>query len=112
VDAPRGSVEHEGPSRAALDRLTSRAGILILRALAEAPQSPDGLLATHPDEPALEPTLRIFVRDGWVRRDGATYALTEAGRQVSWRLRGMLTLIERTLPATILAQHRFERTRP
>lgn len=111
VDSPRGSVEYEGPSRIALEQLTSRPGIVLLRSLAKGRRTLGELAAGNPDEP-VDATLRIFVRDGWVRHDGALYGLTEAGKQASRRLEEMLTLIESTLPATILAQHRYQRTRP
>jgi DNA-binding response OmpR family regulator len=110
VDAPRGSVEYEGPSRIALDHLTSRPAILLLRALVDGARTATELHTANPHEPDLGATLRVLVRDGWARRSGEAYELTEAGSQLARRLHEVLTLIERTVPATILAQHRYQRT--
>ena len=85
----------ECPSRALLDHVTSRWGVLVLVLLLERPHRFSELAATvmGVSDKMLSQTLKQLVADGFVRRNVAdaqpirvTYELTDAGREVATRL--------------------------
>lgn len=104
-------------SRAVLDHVTGRWGVLALVAL------DDGVFRFNAlrrrvegvSEKMLAQTLQALERDGYVHRDArptipphVEYSLTSAGREVAQRLRGLIEVLEAGVPAVLAAQARYD----
>ena len=102
--AARGDVyAPDCPSRALLDHVSSRWGVLVLVLLLERPHRFSELAARvlGVSDKMLSQTLKILVADGFVRRVVAddtpvrvTYELTDAGRKVGTRLADLVEWLE------------------
>lgn len=107
-------------SRAALEDIAGKWGILALVALAEGAfrfnalrRKVDGV-----SEKMLAQTLQTLERDGMVHREvqgtfppRVEYTLTPLGSQVAARLRGLIDLLEAELPTVLAAQAAYDRDR-
>jgi DNA-binding HxlR family transcriptional regulator len=107
-------------SRAALEDIAGKWGILALVALAEGAfrfnalrRKVDGV-----SEKMLAQTLQTLERDGMVHREvqgtfppRVEYTLTPLGSAVAARLRGLIDLLEDQLPTVLAAQAAYDRAR-
>ena len=102
----------ECPSRALLDHVTSRWGVLVLVLLLERPHRFSELAATvmGVSDKMLSQTLKQLVADGFVRRIVAdeqpvrvSYELTGAGREVASRLAELVEWLEANVGAVLAA---------
>lgn len=100
------------PSRALLDHVTSRWGVLVLVLLLERQHRFSELAATvlGVSDKMLSQTLKQLVADGFVRRIVAdeqpvrvSYELTEAGREVATRLADLVEWLEANVGAVLAA---------
>lgn len=91
------------PSRALLDHVTSRWGVLVLGLLLDGPHRFNQLatLVVGVSDKMLSQTLKVLVADAFVERvvnDGppvhVSYQLTEAGRQVALRVADLVDWLE------------------
>jgi DNA-binding response OmpR family regulator len=120
VDAPKGDVhELDGPTREAFNYVTSRTGVVVLSALRHGPKRVSELQRPVADLPDADfaRKFRALERDGWIRPhpeaeagEDRRYELTDAGKQIARRMTELLDWIERHMPATLLAQRRYDRT--
>lgn len=109
------------PSRAVLDNVAGKWGILALAALREGTyrfnalrRRVDGI-----SEKMLAQTLHALERDGLVRRDvqatippRVEYSLTPVGTRIAAKLFELIELVEGEMPAVVDAQARYDRARP
>lgn len=102
----------ECPSRALLDHVTTRWGVLVLVLLLERPHRFSELAATvvGVSDKMLSQTLKQLVADGFVLRLVAdeqpvrvSYELTEAGREVATRLAELVEWLEANVGAVLAA---------
>lgn len=102
----------ECPSRALLDHVTSRWGVLVLVLLLERPHRFSELAATvmGVSDKMLSQTLKQLVADGFLRRIVAddqpvrvSYELTQAGREVATRLAELVEWLEVNVGAVLEA---------
>ena len=118
LDAPeRGNVYAPMcPSRAVLDHVTSRWGVLVLVALLGGSHrfSELGRKVAGVSDKMLAQTLKALERDGFVVRTAyvevpirVEYALTELGKEVAARLEDLTEWIEANIAAIELARDRF-----
>lgn len=100
----------ECPSRALLDHVTSRWGVLVLVLLLERPHRFSELSATvlGVSDKMLSQTLKQLTADGFVRRLVAddqpvrvTYELTHSGREVAIRLADLVEWLEANVGSTL-----------
>lgn len=111
--ARRGDVyAPECPSRALLDHVSSRWGVLVLVLLLERPHRFSELAGTilGVSDKMLSQTLKVLVSDGFVRRVVAadtpvrvTYELTDHGREVASRLADLVEWLQANVGAVIEA---------
>jgi DNA-binding HxlR family transcriptional regulator len=122
-----GDAEHEAlvadvfstacASRAVLEHVTGRWGVLALAALN------DGVFRFNAlrrrvqgvSEKMLAQTLQALERDGFVHREArptipphVEYSLTPAGREVAQRLLGLIEVLEASVPGVVAAQARYD----
>ena len=122
-----GDAEHEAlvadvfstacTSRAVLEHVTGRWGVLALVAL------DDGVFRFNAlrrrvqgvSEKMLAQTLQALERDGFVHREArptipphVEYSLTAAGREVAQRLLGLIEVLEASVPGVLAAQARYD----
>jgi DNA-binding HxlR family transcriptional regulator len=104
-------------SRAVLENVSGKWGILALAALSEGTyrfnalrRRVDGI-----SEKMLAQTLQALERDGLVRRDVQTtipprveYSLTPVGERISGKLRELIELVEDEMPAVRAAQAQYD----
>lgn len=111
--ARRGDVyAPECPSRALLDHVTSRWGVLVMVLLLERSHRFSELAATvmGVSDKMLSQTLKQLVADGFVRRIvtddqpvRVTYELTAAGREVATRLADLVEWLEDNVGAVLVS---------
>lgn len=101
------------PSRALLDHVTTRWGVLVLALLLERPHRFNELASAVDgmSDKMLSQTLKVLTADGFVERvvDGGppvrvAYQLTLPGREVATRLAGLVDWLEENLPALMRAR--------
>lgn len=112
--------DHNCPSRTIANHATGRWGSLVLGKLL------DGTLrftelrreVRGVSEKMLAQTLQALERDGLVRREvrpvippHVDYSLTEPGRQIAVRIKGMFEWIEENLPTLMAAQEDYDNRR-
>jgi DNA-binding HxlR family transcriptional regulator len=105
------------PSRPTLDHITGRWGMLALGALADGPMRFNAL-ARRVDgvsQKMLAQALHALERDGFINRDVQTtnrlhveYSLTGLGREVSAKVRELLSLVQDSMPSVLAAQRSYE----
>lgn len=105
------------PSRAALEDIGSKWGILALLALRESDFRFNALRrrVEGVSEKMLSQTLQTLERDGMVVRDVRTsipprveYSLTELGQQVAGRIQGLTDLLEASVAEITEARRRYD----
>ena len=104
-------------SRAVLEHVTGRWGVLALAALN------DGVFRFNAlrrrvqgvSEKMLAQTLQALERDGFVHREArptipphVEYSLTPAGQEVAQRLLGLIEVLEASVPGVVAAQARYD----
>ena len=104
-------------SRAVLEHVTGRWGVLALVALN------DGVFRFNAlrrrvqgvSEKMLAQTLQALERDGFVHREArptipphVEYSLTPAGQEVAQRLLGLIEVLEASVPGVVAAQARYD----
>lgn len=108
-------------SRAALEDVAGKWGILCLLALGEGDYRFNALRrrVEGVSEKMLSQTLQTLERDGMVSRDVRStipprveYALTELGSKVAQRLRGLAELIEDSVADVVAARQAYDSRRP
>jgi DNA-binding HxlR family transcriptional regulator len=121
-DTPQFSVfSRQGPSRAALEAVASRWGLLALRALRDGPLRFNEL-RRHVDgvsQKMLSQALHALERDGFVNRRMETtfplhveYSLTPLGEAMADHLAGLIRLVESRMPEVLTAQQRYDAAKP
>ncbi|MFI9120484.1 winged helix-turn-helix transcriptional regulator [Streptomyces bikiniensis] len=108
------------PSRAVLEHVTSRWGVLVLASLLERPYRFSELRRRigNVSEKMLAQTLRTLERDGFVHRDAkpvipprVDYALTPLGTEAARRVRELAHWSERRVAAVQEARERYDGAR-
>ncbi|MFZ4300544.1 winged helix-turn-helix transcriptional regulator [Streptomyces cinereoruber] len=108
------------PSRAVLEHVTSRWGVLVLASLLERPYRFSELRRRigNVSEKMLAQTLRTLERDGFVHRDAkpvipprVDYALTPLGTEAARRVRELAHWSERQVAAVQEARERYDEAR-
>jgi DNA-binding HxlR family transcriptional regulator len=109
------------PSRAALEVVANRWGLLALRALADGPLRFNEL-RRHVDgvsQKMLSQTLQALERDGFVNRRMQTtfplhvvYSLTPLGEAMAGQLTGLIGLVQSRMPDVLAAQQRYDAAKP
>ncbi|GGP34337.1 winged helix-turn-helix transcriptional regulator [Saccharothrix coeruleofusca] len=109
--------DHNCPSRVIADHVTGRWGSLVLGKLLEGTLRFSALRreVRGVSEKMLAQTLQALERDGLVRRvvhpvipPHVDYSLTEPGRQIALRIKGMFEWIEQNLPTLLAAQREYD----
>ncbi len=99
--------DHECPTRAVLDHITSRWAVLVIAALDESPLRFSALRrrVSGVSEKMLAQTLRALEGDGFVHRAVAptsppqvTYSLTDLGEELAEHLGGLLEFLAVRIP--------------
>ncbi|GAA3150465.1 helix-turn-helix domain-containing protein [Planomonospora alba] len=105
------------PSRAALEHLTGRWGVLVLTGLHEGPARFNALRrrVDGVSEKMLAQTLQTLERDGFVRREvhavmppRVEYSLTELGRATAAKLLDLIGHLHSHMPAVLAARHDYD----
>ena len=108
------------PSRAILDHVSSRWGVLVLLALREGTLrfGELGRRVTGVSEKMLAQTLAALERDGFVEREAyavipprVDYSLTPLGAELAGRVEDLVRFIEGNLKPVTMAQKAFEERR-
>ncbi|MFC8792213.1 winged helix-turn-helix transcriptional regulator [Streptomyces cinereoruber] len=108
------------PSRAVLEHVTSRWGVLVLASLLERPYRFSELRRRigNVSEKMLAQTLRTLERDGFVHRDAkpvipprVDYALTPLGTEAARQVRELAHWSERQVAAVQEARERYDEAR-
>lgn len=108
------------PSRATLEHVTGRWGILTLSALADDTVRFNALRrrVDGVSEKMLSQTLQALERDGLVIREAqpvnpphVEYRLSPLGRQTAARLLDLITLVEDRMPEVLAARGRYDELR-
>ncbi|MGH3647737.1 MAG: winged helix-turn-helix transcriptional regulator [Micromonosporaceae bacterium] len=108
------------PSRATLEHITGRWGILALAALSEGPYRFNALRrrVEGVSEKMLAQTLQALERDGFVHRKAEAtipprveYSLTPLGRDAATRLIDLIEWLESQMPSVVGAQDAYNRAK-